>query len=377
MSEWKALHDSLSGERGIFSRSACIKKAEENGRRNTRRTPDILWEYGTNPCSEIILRPNQFCNLTEVMVRVDDTIETLKEKVRLATILGTYQSTLTGFKYLRKRWKDNTEEERLLGVSLTGIMDSPLTNGRGYEYCKVEAGLKKTLNALKLVAVETNQTWAKYFNIPASAAITCVKPSGTVSQLTDTASGIHARHSDYYIRRVRGDMKDNLTKFLREKAGVPFEYAISGYQDIDETKPIYNENLGVFSFPVEAPANSVTRDDETAIDQLKLWLYYYRYWCEHKPSITVSIRDDEWLKVAAWVYDHFDEMSGISFLPYDGGKYVQAPYEKIGKEEYDELLAKTPTTIDWELLSTYEVEDETKSSQSFACTADVCEIVDI
>ena len=377
MSEWKALHDSLSGERGIFSRSACTKKAEENGRRNTRRTPDILWEYGTNPCSEIILRPNQFCNLTEVMVRVDDTIETLKEKVRLATILGTYQSTLTGFKYLRKRWKDNTEEERLLGVSLTGIMDSPLTNGRGYEYCKVEAGLKKTLNALKLVAVETNQTWAKDFNIPASAAITCVKPSGTVSQLTDTASGIHARHSDYYIRRVRGDMKDNLTKFLREKAGVPFEYAISGYQDIDETKPIYNENLGVFSFPVQAPANSVTRDDETAIDQLKLWLYYYRYWCEHKPSITVSIRDDEWLKVAAWVYDHFDEMSGISFLPYDGGKYVQAPYEKIGKEEYDELLAKTPSTIDWELLSTYEVEDETKSSQSFACTADVCEIVDI
>ena len=377
MSEWKALHDSLSGERGIFSRAACTKKAAENGRRNTRRTPDIIWEYGTNPCSEIILRPNQFCNLTEVMVRVDDTIETLKEKVRLATILGTYQSTLTGFKYLRKRWKDNTEEERLLGVSLTGIMDSPLTNGRGYEYCKVEAGLKKTLNALKLVAVETNQAWAKDFNIPASAAITCVKPSGTVSQLTDTASGIHARHSDYYIRRVRGDMKDNLTKFLREKAGVPFEYAISGYQDIDETKPIYNENLGVFSFPVQAPANSVTRDDETAIDQLKLWLYYYRYWCEHKPSITVSIRDDEWLKVAAWVYDHFDEMSGISFLPYDGGKYVQAPYEKIGKEEYDELLTKTPSTIDWGLLSTYEVEDETKSSQSFACTADVCEIVDI
>jgi len=377
MSEWKALHDSLSGERGIFSRAACTKKAAENGRRNTHRTPDIIWEYGTNPCSEIILRPNQFCNLTEVMVRVDDTVETLKEKVRLATILGTYQSTLTGFKYLRKRWKDNTEEERLLGVSLTGIMDSPLTNGRGYEYCKVEAGLKKTLNALKLVAVETNQAWAKDFNIPASAAITCVKPSGTVSQLTDTASGIHARHSDYYIRRVRGDMKDNLTKFLREKAGVPFEYAISGYQDIDETKPIYNENLGVFSFPVQAPANSVTRDDETAIDQLKLWLYYYRYWCEHKPSITVSIRDDEWLKVAAWVYDHFDEMSGISFLPYDGGKYVQAPYEKIEKEEYDELLAKTPSTIDWGLLSTYEVEDETKSSQSFACTADVCEIVDI
>jgi len=375
MSEWKALHDSLSGERGIFSRAACTKKAQENGRRNTNRTPENIWEYGTNPCSEIILRPNQFCNLTEVMVRVDDTIETLKEKVRLATILGTYQSTLTDFKYLRKRWKDNTEEERLLGVSLTGIMDSPLTNGRGYD--DVDQGLKETLNALKLVAIETNAKWAATFNVPVSAAITCVKPSGTVSQLTDTASGIHSRHSDYYIRRVRGDMKDSLTQFLRDEAGVPFEYAISGYQDIDETMPIYNENLGVFSFPVKAPVNSVTRDDENAIDQLELWLCYYRYWCEHKPSITVSIREDEWLKVAAWVYDHFDEMSGISFLPYDGGKYVQAPYEKIEEEEYDALLAKTPTTIDWSLLSKYEVEDETKSSQSFACTADACEIVDI
>jgi ribonucleoside-diphosphate reductase alpha chain len=375
MSEWKALHDSLSGERGIFSRAACTKKAQENGRRNTNRTPENIWEYGTNPCSEIILRPNQFCNLTEVMVRVDDTIETLKEKVRLATILGTYQSTLTDFKYLRKRWKDNTEEERLLGVSLTGIMDSPLTNGRGYD--DVDQGLKETLNALKLVAIETNAKWAATFNVPVSAAITCVKPSGTVSQLTDTASGIHSRHSDYYIRRVRGDMKDSLTQFLRDEAGVPFEYAISGYQDIDETIPIYNENLGVFSFPVKAPVNSVTRDDENAIDQLELWLCYYRYWCEHKPSITVSIREDEWLKVAAWVYDHFDEMSGISFLPYDGGKYVQAPYEKIEEEEYYALLAKTPNTIDWSLLSKYEVEDETKSSQSFACTADACEIVDI
>jgi len=375
MSEWKALHDSLSGERGIFSRSACTSKASENGRRNVNRTIDTIWEYGTNPCSEIILRPNQFCNLTEVMVRVEDTLDTLKEKVRLATILGTYQSTLTDFKYLRKRWKDNTEDERLLGVSLTGIMDSPLTNGRAYD--DVEAGLEHTLTELKKVAVETNKEWADAFGVPASVAITCVKPSGTVSQLTDTASGIHARHSDYYIRRVRGDMKDSLTKFLREKAGVSFEYAISGYQDIDETKPIYNENLGVFSFPVQAPINSVTRDDENAIDQLKLWLSYYRHWCEHKPSITVSVRDDEWLNVAAWVYDHFDEMSGISFLPYDGGKYVQAPYEKIEKEEYEELLAKTPTTIDWTLLSTYEVEDETKSSQEFACTADVCEIVDI
>ena len=374
LSEWKALHDSLSGERGIFSRAASTNKAAENERRNINRTEGTVWEYGTNPCSEIILRPNQFCNLTEVMVRADDTLDTLKEKVRLATILGTYQSTLTDFKYLRKRWKDNTEEERLLGVSLTGIMDSLITNGRAYK--DVEEGLKKTLTELKKVAVETNKEFAAKFGINQSVAITCVKPSGTVSQLTDTASGIHSRHSEYYIRRVRGDMKDSLTNFLKD-AGVPFENAISGYQDIDETMPIYNDQIGVFSFPVQAPQDCVTRDDETAIDQLKLWIAYYRHWCEHKPSITVSVRDDEWMSVAAWVYNHFDEMSGISFLPYDGGKYVQAPYEKISKVQYEELLKKTPTTIDWSLMSKYEQEDETKSSQEFACTADVCEVVDI
>jgi ribonucleoside-triphosphate reductase (thioredoxin) len=375
LSEWKALYDSLSGERGIFSREASTKKAAENGRRNIHRYDEEVWEYGTNPCSEIILRPNQFCNLTEVMVRSEDTLETLKEKIRLATLLGTYQSTLTDFKYLRKRWKDNTEEERLLGVSLTGIMDCMLTNGKAYK--NMEDGLKETLRQLKQVAIDTNKKFADQLGIPASAAITCVKPSGTVSQLTDTASGIHARHSNYYVRRVRGDMKDSLTKFLREKASVPFEYAISGYQDMDETKPIYNDQIGVFSFPIKAPDKSITRDDEVAIDQLKLWLCYYRYWCEHKPSVTVTVRENEWLSVAAWVYDHFDEMSGISFLPYDGGKYVQAPYEKIEKAEYDNLNKKTPTTIDWSLLSQYEIEDETKSSQSFACTADFCEVVDI
>jgi len=374
LSEWKALYDSLSGERGIFSREASTNKAKENGRRNTKRSDGKTWQYGTNPCSEIILRPNQFCNLTEVMVRSADTLDELKNKVRLATILGTYQSTMTDFKYLRKRWQLNTEEERLLGVSLTGIMDSLLTNGKAYK--DVEVGLKETLTILKNVAIETNKEFAKKLDINPSVAITCVKPSGTVSQLTDTASGIHARHSEYYMRRVRGDMKDKLTQFLRD-SGISFEHAINGFEDIDQKKPIYNDNMGVFAFPIKSPENCVTRDDETAIDQLKLWLSYYRYWCEHKPSITVTVREDEWMTVAAWVYDHFEEMSGISFLPYDGGKYTQAPYEAVNKEAYNQLLKNTPTQIEWSALSQYEKEDETKSSQEFACTSDYCEVVDI
>ena len=374
LSEWKALYDSLSGERGIFSREASTNKAKENGRRDTKRSDGKTWEYGTNPCSEIILRPNQFCNLTEVMVRSADTLEELKNKVRLATILGTYQSTLTDFKYLRKRWQLNTEEERLLGVSLTGIMDSLLTNGKAYK--DVEDGLKETLTTLKNVAIETNKEFADKLGINVSAAITCVKPSGTVSQLTDTASGIHSRHSEYYIRRVRGDMKDKLTQFLRD-SGVSFEHAINGFEDAEQKKPIYNDNMGVFAFPIKSPDNCVTRDDEVAIDQLKLWLSYYRYWCEHKPSVTVTVREDEWLTVAAWVYEHFDEMSGISFLPYDGGKYTQAPYEAVDKQTYEQLLKNTPTQIEWSALSQYEKEDETKSSQEFACTSDFCEVVDI
>ena len=374
LSEWKALYDSLSGERGIFSREASTNKAKENGRRNIKRTDGKTWEYGTNPCCEIILRPNQFCNLTEVMVRSEDTLAELKNKVRLATILGTYQATLTDFKYLRKKWQVNTEEERLLGVSLTGIMDSLLTNGRAYK--DVEKGLKETLTTLKNVGIETNKEYANALGINPSAAITCVKPSGTVSQLTDTASGIHARHSGHYIRRVRGDMKDKLTQFLRD-SNITFEHAISGFEDLDQTKPIYNNNIGVFSFPINAPKNCVTRDDEAAIDQLKLWLSYYRHWCEHKPSITVTVREEEWMTVAAWVYEHFDEMSGISFLPYDGGKYTQAPYEAVNEVEYQNLLKNTPTTIDWSALSQYEKEDQTKSSQEFACTSDFCEVVDI
>ena len=291
MKEWLALIESKSGERGIFNRVASKAQAAKNGRR------DPEWEFGTNPCSEIILRPYQFCNLTEVVVRATDTIDTLSEKVRLATILGTIQSTYTHFPYLRKVWKDNTEEERLLGVSLTGIMDNPLMTSKN-------AGLEKTLEHLRSVAVSTNAEWADRLGIPQSAAITCVKPSGTVSQLVDSASGIHARHSEYYIRTVRGDNKDPLTSFMINQ-GIPSEPCVM--------KP---DTTTVFSFPVQAPENCVTRNDMSAVEQLETWLAYQRHWCEHKPSVTITVRDEEWLEVGAFVYKHFDEMSGVSFLPH-------------------------------------------------------------
>ena len=352
MREWLALVESKSGERGIFNRQASQKQAAKNGRRN----PD--WDFGTNPCSEIILRPYQFCNLTEVVVRATDNIETLSHKVKLATILGTIQSTYTNFPYLRKKWKDNTEEERLLGVSLTGIMDNPLMTSKNN-------GLEKTLEHLRNVAVATNAEWADRLGIPRSAAITCVKPSGTVSQLVDSASGIHARHSTYYIRTVRGDNKDPLTEFMKDM-GVPAEPCVM--------KP---DNTTVFSFPVKSPEGAVTRNDMTAIEQLETWLTYQRYWCEHKPSVTVSVRDEEWMEVGAFVYKYFDEMSGVSFLPHSDHTYQQAPYQDATKEEYESLLAQMPTKIDWAKLSEYETEDGTKSSQTFACSGDVCEIVDL
>jgi len=352
MREWLALVESKSGERGIFNRAASQKQAAKNGRRN----PD--WEFGTNPCSEIILRPYQFCNLTEVVVRATDSIETLSHKVKLATILGTIQSTYTNFPYLRKKWKDNTEEERLLGVSLTGIMDNPLMTSKN-------KGLEATLEHLRNVAVATNAEWADRLGIPRSAAITCVKPSGTVSQLVDSASGIHARHSPYYIRTVRGDNKDPLTQFMKDM-GVPAEPCVM--------KP---DNTTVFSFPVKSPEGAVTRNDMTAIEQLETWLTYQRYWCEHKPSVTVSVRDEEWMEVGAFVYKYFDEMSGVSFLPHSDHTYQQAPYQDATKEEYEDLLAQMPTKIDWAKLSEYETEDGTKSSQTFACSGDVCEIVDL
>jgi len=352
MREWTSLVESKSGERGVFNRQASKIQAAKNGRR------DANYEFGTNPCSEIILRPYQFCNLTEVVVRATDTIEDLERKVRMATILGTIQSTFTKFPYLRKVWTTNTEEERLLGVSLTGIMDNVLMTSKN-------AGLSKTLEHLKGVAVETNKEWAERLDIPVAAAITCVKPSGTVSQLVDSASGIHARHSPYYIRTVRGDNKDPLTNFLRDQ-GVPSEPCVM--------KP---DTTTVFSFPVQSPAGSITRNDMTAIEQLEMWLMYQRHWCEHKPSVTISVRDSEWMEVGAFVYEYFDEMSGVSFLPHSDHTYQQAPYQDCIKDEYEELLSCMPKSIDWTKLSDYEKEDNTSGMQTMACTGDVCEMVDI
>lgn len=352
MREWTALVESKSGERGVFNRQASKIQAAKNGRR------DANYEFGTNPCSEIILRPYQFCNLTEVVVRATDTIEDLERKVRMATILGTIQSTFTKFPYLRKVWTTNTEEERLLGVSLTGIMDNVLMTSNN-------SGLDKTLEHLKSVAVETNKEWAERLDIPVAAAITCVKPSGTVSQLVDSASGIHARHSPYYVRTVRGDNKDPLTNFLKDQ-GVPSEPCVM--------KP---DTTTVFSFPVQSPSGSITRNDMTAIEQLEMWLMYQRHWCEHKPSVTISVRDSEWMEVGSFVYKYFDEMSGVSFLPHSDHTYQQAPYQDCSKEEYQDLFDVMPTDIDWTKLSDYEKEDNTSGMQTMACTGDVCEMVDI
>jgi ribonucleoside-triphosphate reductase len=352
MREWMALIESKSGERGIFNREASKKQAAKNGRR------DSSYEFGTNPCSEIILRPYQFCNLTEVVVRSTDTLDTLSKKVRLATILGTIQSSHTKFPYLRKIWQRNTEEERLLGVSLTGIMDNPLMTTKN-------AGLENTLEHLKAIAVSTNAEWAERLNIPVSTAITCVKPSGTVSQLVDSASGIHARHSEYYIRTVRGDNKDPLTQFMKDQ-GIPNEPDVS--------KP---DSTTVFSFPMKAPEGATVTSDLTAIEQLEMWLAYQRSWCEHKPSVTINVRSSEWFSVGAFVYEHFDEMSGVSFLPYNEHTYQQAPYQEVGKSEYRELLEIMPSSIDWSLLSEYESEDNTAGSQTLACSGDSCEIVDL
>ena len=352
MREWQALVESKSGERGVFNRQASKVQAAKNGRR------DPNYEFGTNPCSEIILRPNQFCNLTEVVVRATDTIDDLERKVRLATILGTIQSSMTKFPYLRKIWNKNTEEERLLGVSLTGIMDNRLTTSQN-------AGLEKTLERLKDVAISTNAEWAERLNIPASAAISCVKPSGTVSQLVDSASGIHARHSPYYVRTVRGDNKDPLTKFMIDK-GVPNEPCV-----------MKGDTTTVFSFPIKSPAGAVTRNDMTAVEQLEMWLIYQRSWCEHKPSVTISVRDHEWMEVGAFVYKHFDEMSGVSFLPHSDHTYQQAPYQECEATDYHELLELMPKAIDWSELSEYENEDNTAGSQTMACTGDTCEIVDL
>ena len=345
MEEWLSLYNSHSGERGIFNREAAKKAVSKYGHR------DPNFEFGTNPCSEIILRPYQFCNLTEVVIRHDDTKETLKRKVELATILGTIQSTFTKFPYLRKVWQNNTEAERLLGVSLTGIFDNTLMTTQGDK-------LNGILNELRDVSRNTNKEWAQKLGVPVSAAITCVKPSGTVSQLVDSASGIHPRHSKYYIRRVRGDKKDPLSTFLMEQ-GVPSEDCVY--------KPTQTV---VFSFPQKAP-DGLTRADVTPIDHLELWLTYQKEWCEHKPSVTISVEEKDWPSVGAWTWDHFDQISGVSYLPYDGGTYRQAPYEECTEEDYNELKAKMPK-INWDDFK--EITDNVEGAQMLACVAGVCEI---
>jgi len=356
LKEWLSLYESKSGERGIFNRQAAQAVAARNGRR------DSSHEFGTNPCSEIILRPKQFCNLTEVVIRPTDTLDDLKRKVKLATIMGTLQSTLTNFRYLSKKWKDNTEEENLLGVSLTGIMDHPILSGQVVDNgMAANDDLEQWLQELKEVAIETNKEWAAKLNITQSTAITCVKPSGTVSQLVDSASGIHARHSDFYIRTVRTDKKDPIYEFLRVQ-GVPVEDAIGS-----------EESTAVFSFPVKAPDGAITRNDMSAIEQLELWKVYATHWCEHKPSITVSVRESEWLKVGAWVDENFDMCSGISFLPHTDHIYRQAPYQELTEEEYN-VMAETMPDIDWSKLTDYEDEDNTTTSHELACSAGNCEL---
>jgi len=368
MKEWESLYESRSGERGIFSRVASQRQCAKSGRRDSEH------DFGTNPCSEIILRPNQFCNLSEVVVRADDTFEDLRRKVRIASILGTLQSTLTDFRYLRPVWKRNTEEECLLGVSLTGIMDHPILNGskdtqwaspcgefrdyeKGWEGCE---SLEHVLEELKNEAITTNQQWADKLGVNPSTAITCVKPSGTVSQLVDSASGIHPRFSEFYIRTVRGDKKDPLSQMM-EAQGIPCE------DDV-----ISPSNL-VFSFPQKAPAGATCVADVGAMEQLRLWKIYQDHWCEHKPSVTVYYTDDEFMDVGAWLYKHFDSVSGISFLPRSEHTYKQAPYQEIDEEEYNKLSSSMPE-INWSMLSTYELEDMTEGTQTLACTGNNCEL---
>lgn len=347
MNEWSSLYHSHSGERGIFNREAAIKQAARNGRRDAEQ------DFGTNPCSEIILRPYQFCNLSEVVVREGDSIYDLERKVRLASILGVYQSTMTHFPYLRKIWQRNTEEERLLGVSLTGILDNKMLGDNNEQ-------LKTLLERLKMVSVDECIQLSSDLNIPCPTAVTCVKPSGTVSQLVDSASGIHPRHSKYYIRRIRGDKKDPLTTFMVQQ-GIPAEDCVM--------RP---ESTTVFSFPKRSPEAATLREDLTAIEHLDLWMTYQKHWCEHKPSVTISVKEDEWVEVGAWCWKNFDDISGVSFLPYDGGTYKQAPYEECTQEEFFFLQQKMPSEIFWDEL--IEEDDNVEGVQTLACTAGVCEI---
>ena len=360
MDEWVSLYKSKSGERGMFNRKAAVDQVasvqELRGDDHVGRNSNH--EFGTNPCSEIILRDKEFCNLSEVVIRVDDDKESLMRKVRLASILGTWQSTLTNFKYLSSVWKKNCEEERLLGVSLTGIMDCPLTNGE-------TLGLAELLTDLRVEAVDVNKQFAEKIGINQSASVTCVKPSGTVSQLVDAASGIHARHSPYYIRTVRADIKDPLCKFMIDK-GFPAEPCVM--------KP---DHTMVFSFPIKSPDNATCRSDMTALEQLEMWRTYQNYWCEHKPSVTITVKEDEWMEVGSWVWKYFDQVSGISFLPHSDHSYRQAPYQDCDEETYINLLSEMPVGVDWSELASYEETDNTSGTQTFACSGDSCEVVDL
>jgi ribonucleoside-diphosphate reductase alpha chain len=349
MNKWTELYESKSGEPGFFSRAACQKIAARNGRR------DPSFDYGTNPCSEIILRPFQFCNLTEVVVRSDDSLESLKRKVRVATILGTIQSTFTDFKYLRKKWQDTCNEERLLGVSFTGICDNLALLGQA-----------EVLSTLRQVAVDTNKEWAAKLGINQSAAITCVKPSGTVSQLVNSSSGLHTRHSPYYLRTVRADNKDPITQFLKDQ-GVYSEPCV-----------MKGDTTTVFYFPIKSPEGALTRHGQTAIEALELWATLQEHWCEHKPSATVNVREEEWPEVGAWVYRNFDTLSGVAFLPYDGGSYKQAPYQEVTEDEYNKWIEDhPPVTVDWSKLKEYETFDTTTGSQELACGAGGCDVTDL
>jgi ribonucleoside-diphosphate reductase alpha chain len=350
--EWRNLYESKSGERGIYNIDSVRKHIDKFGRR------DSSLVGGTNPCGEILLRPNEFCNLTEVVIEASDTKETLLEKIRLATILGTWQSTLTNFKYIRKTWRDNCEEERLLGVSLTGIYGNKITATNG-------KALETLLDEMRDLSVSVNDKEAKSLNINPSVSITCVKPSGTVSQLTGVSSGIHPWYSEYYIRSVRADNKDPLTQFLKD-SGIPFEP--------DVMKP---EATTVFYFPIKAPKNAILTKDLTAIDHLEMWKTYRTHWTEHNPSVTINVEEDEWMRVGAWVFDNFDSIGGVSFLPAVEHSYKQAPYQEVSKEEYESWISKMPDSIRWDMLSLYETTDGTTGSQELSCVAGACEIVDI
>ena len=364
MKEWTSLYESKSGERGIFNRQAAIQQVKSIGRRDPEH------DFGCNPCSEIILRDGQFCNLTEVVIRAEDTQKEIMHKVRMATILGTFQASLTNIRRLRPKWVKNTEEEALLGVSLTGIMDNSFMNGsnkgRGTsEWNSNQKNLPDFLISLKKKSVETNKDWSEKLGISQATATTAIKPSGTVSQLVDSASGIHTRHNDYYLRRVRADSKDPIARLMKDQ-GIPCED--------DVMRP---NSVKVFTFPMKAPKGAILRNDRNAIEQLELWLTYQRYYCEHKPSVTISVKEHEWMEVGAWVYKHFDEVSGVSFLPHSDHSYQQAPYEDCTKKEYTELTKKMPKSVDWNLISQYELEDTTVGNKTLACTGSVCELVDL